>query len=185
MVERKVGSHPWHVSCGAIEASGTSVWTMVDCEETSMNKVTLRSIAATLEALKASVDARLDQHDTRFDQHDTRFEQVDARFEQVDRRFAQIDARFEQVDRRFEQVDRRFEAMEALVRTEGEKTRRHFDVVAEQMKAERNLVLDMGMAAWTQVDRLRASNAADHIGFEKGLADHETRLARLEKGEEP
>jgi phosphate uptake regulator len=53
---------------------------------------------------------------------------------------------FEQVDKRFEQVDRRFESIEKQIAAEGEATRRHFDIVAEQMKAERNLALDQSIA---------------------------------------
>jgi hypothetical protein len=49
------------------------------------------------------------------------------------------------------------------------------------MKAERNLGLDASLAAETEVASLRQSNAADHVLFEKVLADHEARLSQLEK----
>jgi septal ring factor EnvC (AmiA/AmiB activator) len=139
----------------------------------------------TLESLAASVDARFAQVDWRFEQIDARFEQVDRRFEQIDKRFEQIDARFEQIDARFEQIDVRFERLEGLIHGSVEQMRRHFDIVAEQMKAERNLVLDRSMAAGDELDRLRASNAAAHAVFEKGLANHDVRLTRLEKDARP
>jgi hypothetical protein len=102
----------------------------------------------------------------------------------VDERFEQVDARFEQVDARFEQVDDRFRQLEQLILAEGEKTRRHFDVAVEQMKAERNLWLDKAMATDQQLLRLLASNATDHVRFETQLNDHERRLLALE-GQEP
>lgn len=67
------------------------------------------------------------------------------------------------------------------ITAEGERTRRHFDVVAEQMKAERNLSIDQSSAASQQVARLTAANAADHVAFENRLGDHERRLDQLEK----
>jgi septal ring factor EnvC (AmiA/AmiB activator) len=65
---------------------------------------------------------------------DERFTQVDQRFAQVDQRFAQVDARFAQVDARFAQVDERLVELQKQIAAEGEATRRHFDVVAEQFR---------------------------------------------------
>jgi hypothetical protein len=65
---------------------------------------------------------------------------------------------------------------------EGVRTRRHFDAVVEQMKAERNHALDQSLAAMQQVGRLRASHAADQPELERRLDDHEARLSRLERG---
>jgi hypothetical protein len=49
----------------------------------------------------------------------------------------EMDGQFEHVQRQFEQVDRRFAELKAELRehiaAEGEKTRRHFDIVAEQI----------------------------------------------------
>jgi conjugal transfer/entry exclusion protein len=104
-------------------------------------------------------------------------QEMDARFQQVDQRFQRIDERFEQVDQRFEQVVQ-------LILSEGERTRRHFDAVAEQLKAERNQALDQSAAAVEQVGRLRAVNAADQLQFERRLDDHEARLTRLERQKE-
>jgi chromosome segregation ATPase len=170
---------------------------MVDSDGDSMD-VSLGTVAGTLSALKTSVEEQFKQVDQQFKQVDERFKQVDLRFEQVDQRFEQVDHRFEQVDQRFEQVDRRFDAVEEQIRSgaetmrqllelqderiraEGEKTRRHVDILWEQMKAERNLVLDLGLACRDEVTTLRASNAEEHSVFENSLADHEARLTRLE-----
>jgi hypothetical protein len=98
----------------------------------------------------------------------------------VDARFQQFDQRFEQVDQRFEQVDQQFIELRALIAAEGEKTRRHFDISVEQMKAERNLALDLSKATGERLLRISASNLVEHAGFEAQLADHEKRLAKLE-----
>ena len=86
----------------------------------------------------------------------------------------------------FTQVDERFVAVLKLiadegrdirrhVEHEGQKTRRHFDVVAEQMKSERNLAIDKAIATDAQLTRLTATNAADHVSFDSRLNDLEKR----------
>ena len=113
----------------------------------------------------------------------------------MDRRFEAVDERLETIDRRFDAVDRRFEEMLAFIISESEKTRqsvveesertrRHFDVVVEQVKTERNLALDKAIAADERVGRLTATNAEDHVDFAARLDDHDVRLARLERKEE-
>ena len=69
-----------------------------------------------------------------------------------------------------EEVDQRFERMERLILSEAEKTRRHFDVVAELMKAERNLVLDLGRASAERINII-----------DRTLSDHDVRLRELER----
>jgi hypothetical protein len=44
---------------------------------------------------------------------------------------------------RFNRVDKQFVELRQQIAAEGEKTRRHFDISVEQMKAERNLALDI------------------------------------------
>jgi hypothetical protein len=88
------------------------------------------------------------------------------------------------MDRQFEAVRRSFEETRAFITTEGEKTRRHFDMVVEQIKSERNLALDKAIAADERTGRMTATNAADHVGFQARLDDHELRLTRLERKED-
>ena len=64
------------------------------------------------------------------------------------------------------------------IKAEGETTRRHFDVVAEKMTSERNLVLDRSMATAQQLVGLTASNAGDHVAFERRLDNHDRRLEK-------
>jgi hypothetical protein len=96
---------------------------------------------------------------------------IDGKLEKLS---ASVDKRFEQVDKRFEQVDQRFDAVLKEITAEGDRTRRHFDVVAEQMKYERNLAIDMATATSERLARLTATNAAEHVSFD-------TRLTELEK----
>jgi septal ring factor EnvC (AmiA/AmiB activator) len=74
---------------------------------------------------------------------DTLRQRVDQRLDQVDQRFEQVDRRFEQVDRRFDQVD-----------TTAAETRRHFDIVAEGLRADVWLLAE-GFVL--RVDRLEAT----------------------------
>ena len=80
---------------------------------------------------------------------------------EMDSRFTAVDERFEQVDKRFEQVDGTLQELRLLIKSEGEATRRHFDVVAEKIVSERNLALDRSMATAEQLVGLIASNAGD------------------------
>lgn len=99
---------------------------------------------------------------------------------------ARVDSIDEKLDRRFRQVDARFEAVLKLIADEGrdtrrciehegQKTRRHFDVVAEQMKSERNVAIDKTIATDAQLTRLTATNAADHVSFDSRLNELEKR----------
>ena len=53
----------------------------------------------------------------------------------------EMDGKFAAVDTHFERVDRVLEDLRKLVKSEGETTRRHFDVVAEKMVS--------GTSRWT------------------------------------
>lgn len=137
--------------------------------------------------LKKAMDARFDRVDARFQQVDARFEQVDARFEQVDARFAQVDARFDQVDARFDQVDTRFaradarfDRLEARMATEHDTTRRHMEILVEQLKAEYRLGFDKMLAYDQQLASLNATNTREHTTFVAILDDHEDRIKALE-----
>ena len=79
--------------------------------------------------------------------------EMDSKFAAVDQRFERVDERFEQIDRRFERVDESLEELRRLVKSEGEATRRHFDVVAENIVSERNLALDRSMATASSSSR--------------------------------
>ena len=94
---------------------------------------------------------------------DARFRWVETRFRAIDRRFEQIDRRFEDVNQRFEYVNRRFDELRVEIREGEERTRRHFDVVAESLHDDMRIF-------------------AEAIGIQsERLGDHETRLRRLEQ----
>ena len=95
-------------------------------------------------------------------------------------RFKQVDDRFARVDERFNQMNNQFVELRQQIAAEGEKTRRHFDIAVEQMKAERNLALDVTKATDERLVRMSASNTVEHAGFEAQLRDHENRLTKLE-----
>jgi len=99
-----------------------------------------------------------------------------ALFAQVDGRFAQIDNRFAQVDDRFAQVDARFALLEARIIEEGQKTRRHFDVVLEDIRTELREVAASASAAHARLE----ANRSEHETFTGVLDDHELRLKSLE-----
>ena len=87
----------------------------------------------------------------------------------------------ERVEKRLDsKIDSKISDVLATVAAEGEKTRRHFDVVAEQMRAEFKVVIDKTTATGEKVDRLVAQNAIEPAAFVEAIADHEVRLRVLE-----
>jgi hypothetical protein len=74
---------------------------------------------------------------------------VEGRFDGIDGKLATHDARFDGIDRklathdaRFDHVDERFTEMYQLIVKEGERTRKHFDVVAENLKSQITLIAE-------------------------------------------
>ena len=121
----------------------------------------------TIADLKKSMDAR-------FGEHDTQFAAIDKRFDAIDARFAAVDARFDGIDARFDRLDARIVASE-------ETTRRHFDIVAEQLRADMKLVIDKLTSMNDQISGATATNAREHGGFVHVLDDHEVRIKALER----
>jgi hypothetical protein len=79
---------------------------------------------------------------------------------EIEGRFADVDRRFGEVDRRFTEVDRRFDRLEARMHEEHIETRRHFDVIAEQLRTDMKLMVE---------------------GCYSRLDNHERRIQALEK----
>jgi hypothetical protein len=92
-----------------------------------------------------------------------------------------FEEQFKEVREQFKHVDEQFKDVHERIRAESEESRRHFEMLVEQMKAERNLVLDGSLANTAELGQLRQSHLADHTLFEQTLADHEERLTQLEK----
>ena len=94
------------------------------------------------------------------------FEKVDQRFKNVDAKFARLRTEtrrgFKKVDDGFNAVDREFEKLRAEMKADGERTRRHFDVMVERMQQSVKIV---------------AEATAHHA---VRLEDHDTRIKRLE-----
>ncbi len=66
-----------------------------------------------------------------------------------------------------------------VVRSEEEKTRRHFDRFVEQLTTDMYLVL-IGLASHEDIPTLHET-VSDRALFEKALIDHEARLKQLER----
>ncbi len=86
--------------------------------------------------------------------------EMDEQFAKVDEQFAKVDERFARVDERFAQVDAKFVELQQQIAAEGEATRRHFDVVAEQMESRIRLSLDQLMALQELPTPLPIGNAS-------------------------
>src|SRR5437764_958390 len=99
--------------------------------------------------------------------------EMDALFVQVEARFAQVDARFAQVDARFAEV---IAKLEARITEEGETTRRHFDIVAESIRADVRSAVAATAVAHQRLD----VNDSEHVTFTGVLDDHELRLKSLD-----
>ena len=77
------------------------------------------------------VDQKVDVVDERLDRVDQRLDAVDKRLGTVDKRLDAVDKRLDTVDKRLNAVDQKFV-----------ETRRHFDVVAEDLTSKISLVAE-------------------------------------------
>lgn len=123
--------------------------------------------------VKREFDGLSQQVRVQFAEVREQFVEVNQRFEEVNRRFEQIDQRLEQVDQRFEQIERR---VEQVIKLEAETTRRHFDIVAEQIKSECRLAFEQNAAMLERLQR----NDLEHGRFDRQLFEHDLRIGRLE-----
>ena len=73
------------------------------------------------------------------------------------------------------------ERIEARSDTHHAETRRHFDVMAEDVRSDLNKVIDKVNATNDKVDRLIIRNAIEHAAFVDAIADHEVRQRVLEQ----
>jgi septal ring factor EnvC (AmiA/AmiB activator) len=103
----------------------------------------------------------------------------------MDARFEQVDARFEQVDARFAQVDAHFETLETRLATEHETTRRHMEMLVDQLKAEYRVGFDRMLATDQRLASLDAVNTRVHGTIAAILDDHELRIKALEPRSTP
>ena len=61
-------------------------------------------------------------------------------FDGVSARFGQVQARFNAIEARFDTIEKRLSAAEGRIGEEGQATRRHIDVVAEEFKQFRQVL---------------------------------------------
>ena len=99
--------------------------------------------------------------------------EMDARFDAAAK---DVGERFTQVDERFAQVDERFERLERQIADEGTATRRHFDVVAEDLWSHLKSTAEVSAAT----QRRLADTTSAHRTLVSAVDDHEVRLLALE-----
>jgi hypothetical protein len=75
--------------------------------------------------------------------------------------------------------------LEAKMDAQHAETRRHFDVLAEDLRSGLNRVIDTVDATNEKIDRLITRNAIEHSAFVDAIADHEVRQRVLERILEP
>ena len=93
----------------------------------------------------------------------------------------EMDHKFDELrgamDRKFADVDRRFdelrEGIDQKIVAEGERTRRHFDVVAEQLKADTRSMVGTNADRYQQTDKRHADLDGKGITLDAAVDDHE------------
>jgi len=141
----------------------------------------VNELKVAMDAQFAEMKAQFAEADQRFAQVDQRFERIDQRFERIDQRFEQVDQRFAQVDDRFDKVDERLDTMDARITSEGIATRRHFDVVVEDVKSDIRLLASAVAANTTALERHITTSLSERKTVSAALDDHEVRLTVLER----
>lgn len=115
--------------------------------------------------------------DRQFGAVNQHFRAIDERFSAIDERFNTIDERVSAIDRRFADVDRRFTELERRIADEGARTRRHFDVVADQLRSDTALLAETVAA----IHRDQVAGRSEQGTLLSALSDHELRLRALER----
>ena len=117
-----------------------------------------------------------------------RFDGISENFKGIDEKFKGIDEKFKGIDEKFTRIDQQLVtlATKSDVQEEGIATRRHFDIVAERMKADIALIAeghkattDNVVALSVRVDGLEARQERLDV---RQLA-LETRQTKLEKSD--
>ena len=118
------------------------------------------------------IDADLDRPATRRD-----LRALEARFGRVDERFEGIDARFDRIDARFERIDERFKQTEELILEVEARLKRHFDLVAEESRAQFANLFD-----WVRGTTTTLGERLDSLESEHGrrLDNADARLTAIE-----
>jgi hypothetical protein len=92
----------------------------------------------------------------------------------MDRQFGEVKA---DMDARFNKLEK---DLDQKIATEHKTTRRHMEMLVEQVKAENRLGLDKMMATDQRVASLNAPNAREHTTIVAVLQGHEVRIKALE-----
>lgn len=108
------------------------------------------------------------------------FQSMRDRFDGVDKRFDEHDKRFDGVDSRLDEHDKRFVSLETRIAESQTATRRHFDVVAEDLRGDLKVVIDQNTTTSKKLDRLITRNAIEHAAILDAVTDHEVRITSLE-----
>lgn len=112
--------------------------------------------------------------------------EMHGRLDDVNRRFEDVNHRFDDVDRRFDELrqemDRRFDDMKQQAATTAVETRRHLDVVAEQLRSDIAVFATVATATSEELIRIRSENEGKAEVLLSALSDHELRLRVLERG---
>jgi hypothetical protein len=150
------------------------------------------------ETLRQHVDRGFAQVSQRFDQVDQRFEAVDRRFDQVDQSFGDVGRRLSRVEQGVEALnawkggtDQRLDRLEAgltdlgrHVEVTAAKTRRYFDLVAEDLRGDVRLVAEGFSRIDTLETTLRGEIARSHDAlaglFRLAYTDLDRRVRVLE-----
>jgi hypothetical protein len=82
-------------------------------------------------------------------------------------RFDRIDQRFDGIDRRLDAMDQRFDAIDHHIETSAAETRRHFDVVAESLVSQIQLVAEGVLTLDRKVDRLAVELRGEIAGVNR------------------
>lgn len=104
--------------------------------------------------------------------------------DKLQERFDRIDTRFEGIDTRFEGIDARFSEMRDLIVQEGERTRNHFDVVAEGLEERIRLGFEGYTALRADVSDLKGGQQrleAGHSQLDIRMLALESRVIGVEK----
>lgn len=95
---------------------------------------------------------------------------------------AAIDAQFAELKTQFADVRAQLEAMDRRITSEATATRRHFDVVAEDLKSDIRLLAGAVAAISSTLERHINTSLSERRTVFGALDNHDVRLVALERG---
>jgi chromosome segregation ATPase len=143
----------------------------------------IRIVAGGLVATNEKLDRTNERLDRTAEKFDERLDRLD---EKLDRRAGELDGRLDHLDLRTDEIDKRLDRLDEKLDRRTEEIKRHFNVVAEELRSQIRTVAEGFVATNERLDRfeVQMSEGFDDVKsiIRLSFGDLDRRVQSLEKG---